>query len=50
MLLIYMVEMIYDWWSFWLMQNNPTEIFDFYANNKVKYKFSDELTEIIESY
>ena len=31
------------------MQNNPAEIFDFYANNKGKYKFSDGLTEIIES-
>ena len=47
--LIYIVEMVCDWWSFGLMQKKPDEIFDFYANNKEKYKFSYELTEIIES-
>ncbi len=47
--LIYIVEMVCDWWSFGLMQNNPEEIFDFYANNKEKYKFSNKLTVTIES-
>ena len=46
--LIYIVEMVCDWWSFGLMQNNPAEIFDYYENNKGKYKFSSEITEIVE--
>ena len=44
----YIVEMICDWWSFGLSKNDPTKIFDFYKNNKNKYKFSEELTNKIE--
>lgn len=47
--LIYIVEMVCDWWSFGLMENNLDEIFDFYENNREKYKFSNVLTDIVES-
>jgi len=46
--LIYVIEMICDWWSFGLMQNTPAEIFDFYETNKAKYQFPDTITAIVE--
>ena len=48
MSVIYVIEMICDWWSFGLSNNNPLRILQFYQENKMTFKFSNETSATIE--
>ena len=45
---VYIIEMMCDWWSFGLSQNNPERIFNFYKDNKDKFNFSKNTTKKLE--
>ena len=44
---VYVVEMICDWWSFGLSQNQPDEIFAWFDAHKGEYNFSHENLQLI---
>lgn len=46
---VYIVEMICDWWAFSLKQNKPLEIISFYEKNKNNMMLSDKTRLIVES-
>lgn len=44
----YVVEMICDWWSFGLGNNNPTELFDWYKEHSKKMIFHPNTSKLVE--
>lgn len=45
---IYVVEMVLDWWSFGIMQNNPSEIFSFYHSHQEGLNLTKSETKTVE--
>ena len=44
----YIIEMICDWWAFSWVKGNLTEIFDWYADNKLKILMNKKSKEQVE--
>ena len=45
---VYIVEMVCDWWTFGIKDNNLAEIFDFYKEKKEKFNFSQDTAKKVE--